>query len=187
MRFQLFRKPRTKRLSDERTLFYHEDDYCQVELSPKENLGLFQKESEEINELADKSFDGYGYTDIYVRNDNRLPLKERRIKPLELEHVISTVQLERAAKVITGYGETYRETRKDAVGFGKNYSAIYFDFKDDVVNHIWMTNHFSMDREKLVYCLLMIGQKWDLLLMDWNRKVPVDLSDKNAIEQYLQR
>ena len=185
--FNIFRKSNVDSPSDEMTLFYHEDDYCQVELSPKENLPLFQRESDEINDLADKSFDGHGYKDNYARSDNRIGLRERKINPVELEKIIAAIGLDKASKVTTGYGQTYRKTRKDTIGFGKNYSAIYFDLKDNVVTHIWMTNHFSMEKEKLIECLFDLGQKWNLLLMDWNQTVPVDLSNKNEIENYLSR
>jgi hypothetical protein len=182
--FKLFIKRKADQ-SNERTLFYHEDDYCQVEISPKENLLFVLKESEKINELSEKSSDDSGYTNIYVRSNNRVGLRERRINSIELERIIAATGLDKAAKVTTGYGQTFRKTLKDTVGFGMNYSAIYFDFEDHIVNHIWMTNHFNIEREKLVQCLHQIGQKWDVLLIDWNQKVPIDLSNKSAIENYL--
>ena len=185
--FKIFRKLKADTSANEGTLFYHEDDYCQVELSPKENLPLFQKESEEITDLAGKSFDGYGYTDIYVRNDNRVELRERKINPGELEQIISEMGLNKATKVVTGYGETYRQALKDTVGFGGNYSAVYFDFRGNVVNHIWFTDPFGIETQRLTQCLLDIGERWSLLLMDWNQTLLVDLSKKNEIEKYLIR
>lgn len=183
--FKIFRKSKAEPSFDKNTLFYHEDDFCQIELSPKENLPLFQKKSKEINDLAEKSFDDYGYKDIYVRNDNRIGLKETKINPAELEAIIAITELDKATKVTTGYGQTFRETRKDAVGFGKDYSAIYFDVQDGVVNHIWFTDPFGIDKQRLTECLLHLGKKWNLLLMDWNQTLPVDLSERSEIEKYL--
>jgi hypothetical protein len=185
--FNIFKKNKADKPLDKGTLFYHEDDYCQIELSPMENLTLFQGESKKINDLADKSFDGYGYTDIYVRNDNRIKLEERKIDQNELEAIVRAIGLDKATKVITGYGTTYRENCKNTVGFGKDYSAIYFDFKEEIVGHIWLTNHFSMDKQKLVDCLLQLGQKWNLLLVDWNQTITVDLTNRDEIEKYLIR
>src|ERR1051325_1307659 len=105
----IFKKDKSDKNSDSGVLFYHEDDYCQVELSPNENLFLFKKEFGQINELADRSFDGYGYTDIYVRRDNRLKLEERKINPDALENVIKNIGVEKATTVKTGYGSTHRE------------------------------------------------------------------------------
>lgn len=58
------------------TIFYHEDDYLQVEILPLENLDQLKKESADVENYSKKCFGGFGYTDIYVRSDkNKLPLK----------------------------------------------------------------------------------------------------------------
>jgi hypothetical protein len=51
--FNIFKKNKIDKPSDKGMLFYHEDGYCQIELSPNENPTLFQNESEKINDLAD--------------------------------------------------------------------------------------------------------------------------------------
>ena len=45
--FDIFKRKKVDSTLSDSTLFYHEDDYCQIELSPIENLSLFQAESEE--------------------------------------------------------------------------------------------------------------------------------------------
>jgi len=93
--------------------------------------------------------------------------------------------VERAVSVTADYGQGHREIQKDAIGFGSNDSAIYFDCQDGVVDHIWLINPFDFDREKLTDLLLRIGQKWNLLLNDWNQALPVDLTIQADIENYL--
>jgi hypothetical protein len=68
--FDIFKRKKVDSNLSGSTLFYHEDDFCQIELSPVENLGLFQAESDEINDLASKDAGTTGFTEIYVRNDN---------------------------------------------------------------------------------------------------------------------
>jgi hypothetical protein len=99
--------------------------------------------------------------------------------------MFSSLGFDRITNVLTGYGQNYREQHKDCVAFGKDYCAVYYDFKDNVVEHIWFTNHWSMDRGRLAKALHDLGQQWNLLLQDWNLTVTVDLKDKNAIDQYL--
>jgi hypothetical protein len=183
--FNLFKKTKLLSSVDNAGLFFHEDDYCQIELSPIENLSLFSTEADKINDLAEKTFDGSGYTDIYVRNAERIKLEERKIHPDQLEEIIKITDLGKALSVKTGYGQTYRIEATNTIGYGKDYSAIYFDFKDHMVSHIWLTGHFSINQEKLAECLFQIGQKWSLLLMDWNQTVSVDLSDMASIKKYL--
>lgn len=168
------------------TIFYHEDDYRQVEIVPNDNLAELEDESKKVNDFTKEHFDGSGYTDIYVRSDNnKTELKQRLISPNDLEHKLEILGLDRIPNVLTGYGQTYRELHMDCIAFGKDYSAIYYDFKDEVVQGIWLTNHWSMDRRRLSKCLHQIGKKWKLLLQDWNLNATVDLSDEQAIDDYL--
>lgn len=168
------------------SIFYHEDDYLQVEILPSENYTNLKIESEKVETFAKEHFDGEGFTDIYVRNDkNKVKLSQKQIAPKELEEILSLIGLNRIANVLTGYGQTFREPRKDCIAFGKDYCAVYYSFKDNIVQHIWFTDHWSMDREKLASCLHEIGQWWDLVFQDWNLAVTIDLKEKNSIDQYL--
>lgn len=169
-----------------KTIFYHEDDYRQVEIVPNDNLAELEEESKKVNDFAHEHFDGSGYTAMYVRNDdNKTELRQRLIKPNDLEQKLEILGLERVLNVTTGYGQSYRELHKDCIAFGKDYSAIYYDFKDEIVQGIWLTNHWSMDRKQLSKCLYEIGKKWNLLLQDWNLTKTVDLNNKQAIDDYL--
>jgi hypothetical protein len=186
--FDIFKRKKVDSNLSGSTLFYHEDDFCQIELSPIENLSLFQAESDEINDLASKDAGSTGFTEIYVRNDkDRLKLSERKIDPAELEEILQELSLEKADTVTTGYGQTFREISKNTIGFGKNYSAIYFDFDNGIVQHIWLTGLFTIDKEALINTLHKVGQKWNLLLMDWNKTRPIDLLNTADINGYLAR
>ena len=86
--FNIFKKDKPQALDHNVVLFFHEDDYCQVEISPNENLLFFKNECDKINEQADKSFDGYGYSDIYVRGGSRVTIEKREIRADQLEEMI---------------------------------------------------------------------------------------------------
>jgi hypothetical protein len=166
------------------SLFFHEDDYCQVELSPIENLPLFQSESNNINTLQADA-DENGFTEIYVRNAPGIKLSDRQIQTEQLDEILSSLGVNRISTVVTGYGQTHREICNNTIGFGQDYSAIYYDFKEGIVQHIWMTGVSNFERAKLEDCLFQIGQKWKLLLMDWNETEPVNLGDRTFIRAYL--
>jgi hypothetical protein len=74
---------------------------------------------------------------------------------------------------------------ENTVGFGKEYSAVYFDFENDKFKNIWTTNLFGLNNEKVVDVLSTIGEKWNLVLMNWNRSELIDLSNKEMIKKYL--
>ncbi|MCB9262013.1 MAG: hypothetical protein H6607_06535 [Flavobacteriales bacterium] len=166
-----------------RSIFYHEDDFRQVEVIPIENLSLLEAESIEDNNLINKELNrSYGNASYVL---NKIGLNHRKIKPNDIENMLSVLELEKISKVYTGYGQTYRVMRENCVAFGKGYSAVFYDFTDNVVEHIWFTNHWSINKELLTKTLYKIGTKWDLLLQDWQLTITVDLRDKNALEKYL--
>jgi hypothetical protein len=165
-------------------LFFHEDDYCQVEISPKENLSFFEQQCLNIYDTVKESPDG-GFTGIYVREEPVIKLADKKISCDQLEGIIKEMGLEKAGTVLTGYGTNYREKFAETTGYGLNYSAIYFDYTDGIVGHIWLTNFFRLDKEKLSTCLHQLGRTWDLVLFDWNQRVAVNLSDEGAVKKYL--
>ena len=164
------------------TIFYHEDDFCQIELVPKENLSYLLQQADNIEDFTAEN----GYAKIYVREENKVSLKSRKIDKLELEILLTELGTEKHTEVITGYGSDYRVKSENTIGFGKEYSAIYFDFDNDKVNNIWITNLFGLNREKVVDVISRIGAKWNLVMMDWNRSELIDLSNKEMINNYLE-
>lgn len=163
------------------TIFYHEDDFCQIEIVPKENLSDLLKQAGNIADFSAEN----GYSDIYVREENKVSLKSREIDKTELEKLLTDLGTEKHTEVITGYGSYYRVKSENTIGFGKEYSAVYFDFENDKVKNIWITNLFGLNHYKVVDVLSKIGEKWNLVLMDWNSSELIDLSNKEMINKYL--
>lgn len=163
------------------TIFYHEDDYCQIEIVPKENLSDLIKQADNIADFSAEN----GYSDIYVREENKVSLKSREIDKTELEKLLTELGTEKHTEVTTGYGSDYRVKSENTIGFGKEYSAVYFDFENDKVKNIWITNLFGLNNDKVVDVLSTIGEKWNLVLMDWNSSELIDLSNKEMIKKYL--
>ncbi|WP_299229723.1 hypothetical protein [uncultured Psychroserpens sp.] len=185
-----FTKSNTKTVSSELTkteyrvkgtIFYHEDDFCQIEIIPKENLSDLLKQADNIADFTAEK----GYSDIYVREENKVSLKSREIERTELEKLLTELGTEKHTEVITGYGSDYRVKSENTIGYGKEYSAVYFDFENDKVKNIWITNLFGLNHEKVVDVLSKIGEKWNLVLMDWNSSELIDLSNKEMINKYL--
>jgi hypothetical protein len=174
--------------SADRSIFFHEDDYCQVQLSTAENLTSLQKEADEILGFSAEHFDGSGFSEIKVREEETHKLAQRRISAEDIETVVLNSGLARFEKVFTGYGSSHREELLNTKAYGKKGCVIFFDVKDDMVEHIWLDYHWGnseQDKDSFRTCLVEIGQKWNLVLMDWNQLKLVDLSDHSAILAYL--
>ena len=167
------------------TLFYHEDDFCQIQLLPAENLSWLLEEAENVADFAEVHFVGGGYSDLLTRTGAKVALRERKIPVAELDLILNKLQTTRHTEITTGYGERYRIASPHTIGYGHDYSAIYFDFKNDLVENIWMTNIFALDSEHLKSVLLELGKKWNLFLMDWNALKLIDLRNEQQVIQYL--
>lgn len=166
------------------SIFYHEDDYRQVEIVPSENFNELIKQAENVQDFAEKNFDGGGYTDMMVRDENGIKLKQRGIKSKELDLILSDLPINKYTEVSTGIrpGEM---TSENTYGYGDNYRGIFFDFESDSVTGIWIAGSPNIENEKFTQTLNSIGNKWSLLLMDWNSLELIDLTNKEQIEEYL--
>ena len=171
---------------EEPAFYYHEDDFLQVEIVPDNNLSKLSSENNEVDKFAKDHFAGAGFTDIYVRNDeDKIKLKQRRINTTALENILVELEFDRISQVFTGYSE-YRQAHVNCTAFCKDESAILYDYEDDIVQHIWLINHWSIHKERLSCCLNHFGDEWQLLLQDWNLTETINLQSREAINKYLE-
>lgn len=63
------------------TKYFHEDDYCQVEILPLENWAYCAKELGLIADFSGKHLapDGGGWTKMYMRGDSQVPTVSKQI------------------------------------------------------------------------------------------------------------
>ncbi len=169
------------------SIYFHEDDYCQIELVPRENEGFLIAQGSEIQRSAEKNFDGYGYKGIHVRSEEPVPLST---KGIALEHMADMLRVRgfrRIDQVFTGYG-SHRELAKNTVAFKLDPYEIYVDHKDCILNHVWLYLHWGASpesKQQLIDAFDQIGQNWHLLLAHWPWSLVVDLTDRSAIENYV--
>jgi hypothetical protein len=169
-------------------MFFHEDDYCQVQLVPFENHSSLMEEARKVKGFAHSNFDGVAYKDIYVRGDERLKLSDRKIKVSEFEMMLSTSGLGRTDQVTTGYGSSHREVCANTVGYGRSDCAILFDWKNETVEHVWLFFHWGtegLNKRRLSDLVHKIGQNYNLILMDWNQLILTDIRQKEQADKYL--
>jgi hypothetical protein len=169
-------------------LYFHEDLYCQVELLPRENFSEIVKENEKIEDFAQKHSDGFGYTDIYVRNGQKIKTSERKIQNGDFEKVMLESGFKKYSNVYSGYS-SYEEPCKNTMGFKLDSSVVYCDFENDLIKNIWIDNfrfsNSSDKKEQLINSLFAIGEKWNLILNDWDLTETFDLMNKAEIERYI--
>lgn len=169
-------------------IYLHEDLYCQVEILPIENIDHLNSENQNIDHFSKKHFDGYGFTDIYQRNDSALKTAERNIQLEDFETLLVSLGCEKIKKVYSGYG-SFKEESKNTLAYVIDQAAIFCDFKENVIQNIWLDgfrfNHKSNFVSKMAEVLFQIGTKWKLTLNDWDIPKNIDLRNKSEIEKYI--
>src|SRR5690242_17149154 len=132
--FNLLQSALTKR-----EIYFHEDDYCQQELLPRDALAYAEAEVKKIAEFADahRAPDDAGWTDIYVRPKSPVSFRSLCMKKEDFGAIISP-HLPPFDLVYTGYSN-YRERCRKAAAWGTaQHNAIFADWDNEsVITNVW--------------------------------------------------
>jgi hypothetical protein len=169
------------------SIYFHEDDYCQVQLLPKEDHDHLSTEGAKVKEVAEKNFTGYGFANIHVPAKEPIPLSSRGIGVSEIDSILIAERFDRIATVFSG-SMSDRALARNTVAFKLGSYSFYYDYENGIVQNIWLDlfgKASSEDRANLTNALHGIGTKWDLVLMHWSWSSLVDLNSQPAIAEYL--
>ena len=102
-----FFSPEKQESIDENAAYFHEDLFNQVEFTPIENLAFLERENEKITKFSEENFDGNGFTDIYIRDENqKTNLLQKKINFNEFCDFLISLEMEKFEKVYYFYGST---------------------------------------------------------------------------------
>src|SRR5262245_7306691 len=87
-----------------REIYFHEDDYCQQELLPREALPFAEVQVKEVDEFADahRAPGGMGWTNIYMRKEPPVGFQTLGMKKEDFAAAVS-LHLPPFDLVYTGY------------------------------------------------------------------------------------
>lgn len=170
------------------SIYFHEDDFCQIEILPIENLGFCLKQAGCIEEFAKTHKSGIGYTDMYVRDETPLSLADKKIVPSQLKNALQGITKE-FDEVYSGYS-SYREKCEFTHAFGNDKNIVlFFDVKNGIVKNIWLT--LDTDKEddiltakNIFSALSRIGS---FIIADWGWSYIEDIGNHLEIEKYLRQ
>lgn len=168
----------------EEDFFYHEDDYLQVEILSKSNLF---EQSRVLNNI-NYDFSEYGFLNIGFRDKKKRPTSSLKIKPNELKEYLKEYSLVKFNKVYSGYSSN-SILKKNTISFGFEDYAILFNFEKEIVENIWMVFSPKLklpfpSYSNLSNALFLIGDRYDMILIDWNEEKIINLNNKQDIENY---
>jgi hypothetical protein len=154
-----------------REIYFHEDDYCQQELLPRESLPFAEAQVKQIAEFANahRAPGDAGWTDMYMRKDPPVSFRSLGIKNENLDSVVSP-HLPPFDLVYTGYS-SYRERCKKTAAWGTcQHNALFADWDDDgVITNVW-AQFFESDEKSLLAAskaVVALGTLRSLIYVDW--------------------
>lgn len=171
--------------TDKRTVFFHEDDYCQQEILAPDSESFAAEQNEKIQEFSEehKAPGGAGWTDMYVRESVDKPLD---LKLQQLKQVLAPI-VPQYDEVYTGYGSSYRELCPNTLAWGiNNECAIYADYDtEENVTTLWV-DFFDRDNIdtacKIIEALAQINA---FVYVDWAWDYQQLITDVNIFREYL--
>jgi len=170
-----------------RTAYFHEDDYCQVEVLPAAAADYCRSEMCRIDEFAEAHRAALVFTDMYMRCQAPIPLGAFGVTIEEMGAAVESL-LPPFEQVLTGYS-TRQEPCPSTAAWGDDDSGAVFAEVGDggVIRAVWLSlngipparvPHWSQ-------ALRAIPRAAELMIVDWNVGDVVPLSDESALSAYL--
>lgn len=177
--------------TDMKEIYYHEDDYCQIEILPISNWQHCTQQMGEIQAFsnAHKTPNGLGWTGVYIRPDSAVELRDSGLTITALRKALAPA-VEEYGPVYTGYS-SYRELSKNTAAFCAATGAVlYADYNDfGIIEHMWLTLDPTTEEQKnrALKMFAAVASQGEFLLSDWGWCALMMLSDSQALSQYLSK
>lgn len=169
-----------------REAYFHEDDYCQIEILPASNWNYYVSQLQKLGRFSDDHFDGVGWTNMQLRGESPQQMKSLNINAKDLTSSLSQI-LVPFDRVLTGYS-SLREEAEQTMAFGSETSSIIFVEYDsnDIVEAIWLDFGIASqeDKQLALTALQHLGRMSELILVDWNLGRIIELSDHDKLISY---
>jgi hypothetical protein len=169
------------------TIHLWEDDYCQVEILPRENLNYAKTQTKAIDQFSQEHKTEHGFTDIYVRQGNPHPTKSKLIKVSDLENVLTTSGQSRIKNINIQFQGLVDFDNGNTRAFGDKNFAVFYDFTDNLVDNIWITSNGIQEKhasDRAATTMKNLGDRFGFILVDWNSSEIIDLQDSEQVRNY---
>ena len=171
------------------SVFFHEDNYCQKELVPVQNLLSKRNEIDVTKEQSEEAFTGDGFITMSTIEETKYPLDKLKISVTDFENILKEHALFYFRQVYTGYS-TERILKANIHGFGFENYVLYHEFNNNIVTKAWIDYNVLSDTlngypESLQSALPQLGLVYDLVLVDWNELLTIVLRNESALTSYI--
>jgi hypothetical protein len=167
-----------------RKIYFHEDDYCQQELLPREALPFAEAQVKQIAEFANahRAAGDADWTDVYVRQKPPVTFRAFAMEKEDFDTVVSP-HLPPFDLVYTGYS-SYRERCKKTAAWGTSqHNALFADWDDEgVITNVW-AQLFDSDEKSLLAAskaVVALGTLHSLVYVDWAWSYTCEIINQEA-------
>lgn len=157
-------------------VYFHEDDYCQVEVLPLANLQFCARQAGDIAAFSEEHKLDVGWADIYVRSTAPKPMAHLALPLSDVREALAP-HFEEADAVFTGYG-SHREKCNDVFAFIASDHTIVFVQAElgRIVSAVWLNDSSEQ--------VLQLPRSDELLLADWRHDFVCPLRDVGRIKTF---
>ena len=165
-----------------------EDDYLMIEIMSSQNMEYAKNETIRTKEFGNKHASASGYSTITEIRKKNKETKDLNINISELEELLSKLEIYKYPKLMYyGGGDPTEVTNPKTMAFGQYKTAIFVEQEDDVVKNMWFITYNWQDVSKtnINSALKAIGDRYDMIMVDWFKDEIIDLKNQNEVESYL--
>jgi hypothetical protein len=175
----------SKKNKYENNIILWEDDYLMIEIISNDNLDFAKKETKRISGFGNENFDGNGFTEITKVGKYPVPTDKLKIQKAELLNILSSTNLPQIQNIYYN-GESKPINLPNTIVFGEYNNGIFIESKDDLVTEIWFSsyNYSEISKTKIIETLNSIGNKYNMILVDWNKDKVTNLKQIDEINNY---
>ncbi|WP_053058502.1 hypothetical protein [Pedobacter sp. BMA] len=173
---------------DESLPAFWDDDYCQIEIVPRQNVEHIENSIKQIDEFTASTRTEYGFTDMFVREGLPFPTINKELRTDNFEKLLTEKGFEKATKIRYNGYTIIHCTKTTSNAYSLPCFSFFYDCDDDFINNIWISishitsnDHFN----RILGALYELGESCEFVLIDWNSSALVDLANKNQINAYL--
>lgn len=169
------------------SIFYHEDFYKQIELVPEENY--FKVILDINNNQQNYNSSEHDFNAIKERGSQVIKTENLNIHIDSIKKALLPFTFNFFTNVTTGYGNSITK-KQNTIALGFERIAIFFEFNHlGMVTNIWVTQSTVLPKisnpKNLQNALIVLGNHFKLILIDWNEETLIRLSSTVAVQHYL--
>ena len=166
-------------------IFFHEDFYRMIELIPKQNYFATNRAIEELPHVEGTES---GFFNCNIIPEHPVKVETLKIPFDDIKNILEPLALSFHNTITSGYSTTTYNV-DDTVAWGFERYGLFIEYSNNMTKSIWLCNSAKFSKcnlgQSLFKAIFSLATNINLILVDWNRDITVDISNKKKLKDYL--